>query len=179
VDELLANLGVRELGEDANLLVATELEAILCRLHALLQPEPLFGILERGELDADGSAVRRIEPRDDVAKRGRLGTRHVERGERAVEIGLGEVEVDELELGRRGGLEAERIDPGEEPPRPVGAMSCDTRPCIPATDIASATAAKDLDGRLSGRPRRRRIELMRGRLARRIAMAVRPSSCPR
>ena len=62
VDELLEDLGVGELGEDAELLFAAELEPVLRRLHPLLQPEALFGIFEVRELDADRAAVGR--PRD-------------------------------------------------------------------------------------------------------------------
>ena len=49
-------------------------------------------------------------------KRRGLGPRHVDGRERAIEVAVGQIEIAELELGRSGRLETQRIDVREEVP---------------------------------------------------------------
>ena len=73
VDELLEDLRVAELGQDPELLAVREREPVLRRLHPVLEPKALVAALDLGVLDADRSAVRLLEPLDDLAER--LGRR--------------------------------------------------------------------------------------------------------
>src|SRR5262249_1894995 len=108
VDELLEDLGVGELREDAHLRVAVELEPVLRRFHALLEPSAFFRILDLCEFGADRTAVRRFEARDDVAQRRLFRARYVDRRISAIEVGLAEAEIGEIELRSRGRLETQR-----------------------------------------------------------------------
>ena len=115
VHELLEDLGVREVLEDANELRVVELRAVARRLHRVLEPLACVGLLDVRELDADRSAVRLGEVRDDLAERGAAGeATDADRRELDVVVGLGQPEVRQLELGGGLGRRAERIDLREQ-----------------------------------------------------------------
>ena len=77
VEELFENLGIGELGEDADLLVVTQSDVVAARLHARLQPVTRLAVLEEGELDADGSRIGVFQAGDDLLKRLRRRPREV------------------------------------------------------------------------------------------------------
>ena len=100
VQELLEDLGVGELREHAELLVAAELDAVERALHAALQPAALLGILDERELGADGAAVGLLQARHDVRQRQRGRTGHVAGEEDGLRIDLIEAELGEAQLAR-------------------------------------------------------------------------------
>ena len=117
VDELLEDLGVAQLGEDAELLLLGEGQPVPRGLHALLEPVALLGILDGGVLDADGAAVRLLQGAEDLAQGGHRGhAGEVDGGEGLVEVLREEVEVAEVELGRGVLGRSQGVDVGEEVP---------------------------------------------------------------
>ncbi len=115
VDELLEDLRLGELRENANELGTLERRVVTRGLHAVLKPEARFGLLDLRELDADGGAVRLAQVGDDLAQGRPLGeAAHPGRGEGLVEVRVCQSEVRELELGVRLGRIAERVDVREE-----------------------------------------------------------------
>ncbi len=115
VQELLEDLRVGELGEDPELLVGPEVEAVAGRLHRLLQPGPRLSILEEGELGADAPGVGLGEALEDLLERGRVRTGHVAAGEESVGSDVREAVALEEELVRlRVLLDAQRVEVGVE-----------------------------------------------------------------
>ena len=115
VHELLEDLGVGQVLQDANALGVVERRLVPRRLHRVLEPVARFGIFDVRVFDADRAAVRLAEMADDVPQRG--ARRHAADAagrDLEVVIGLGQVEVPELELGRGLGRLTERIDAREE-----------------------------------------------------------------
>ena len=115
VQERLERLRVGEAPEDAQLLLAAELDLVPGRLHPLLQPAADDRVLAVHELGPDSAAIGPLEARDDLAQ-GQRRRAHVEvaGGEQLVQVLAGQAEVLGLQLGRRRLEQAERIDVGEQ-----------------------------------------------------------------
>ena len=115
-DELLEDHRVGQPGEDADLLVAAELQAVLRFLHRVLQPLADFQVVDVHELDADGPAVGVAEPVENVAER--LVVRPGQRigREAAVEVGFGKAPELRFQFWRHGPGNAQRIDLGDQVP---------------------------------------------------------------
>jgi hypothetical protein len=75
LDELLEHDRVGQLGEDAQLGVARQLDAVAGALHARLQPLAHLEVVDVHELHADGPRVRLAQRVDHVADRGGVGER--------------------------------------------------------------------------------------------------------
>ena len=96
-------------------------EALLhaSELEFVLQPQPLVGVRDVGELGADVAAVDGLEPRDDLAQRRALGHPVVAACgvELRVEIRIAEARVVEVEHARARALQQpQRIDVRDQVP---------------------------------------------------------------
>ena len=102
MQELLEDLGVRELGKDANLLFSAEIDVVARELHALAEPISRLLILEKRELDADRSRVGVFQSFEHGPER--LGCRpcQVARRKDGVRIDVGKAVAlqNELVFGR-------------------------------------------------------------------------------
>ena len=115
VQELLEDLGVGELGEDANLLLATEVDVVSGQLHAVAEPIARLPVLEEGELDADRSRVRVFQACQNRAQRFVRRPCQVARREDGVRVDMGEPVALQNELfSGRLTMQAQRIQVGEE-----------------------------------------------------------------
>ena len=106
--------------EDADLLVAGKLQAVLRFFHPPLQPLPHFQVVDVHELGADRPAIGIAKPVHDVAERLRVRTGQRVGRELAIEIGFGKPPELRFQFRRHGPRNAQRIDLGDQvPPDPV------------------------------------------------------------
>src|SRR5690606_32957310 len=98
VEELLEDLGVRELREQAHLVVGAQIDAVARGLHGVLEPVPGLAVLEEGILDADRARVGLVEAVDDLAEgAGGLAEGEVTGGEDRLRVDLVEAVAGEEE----------------------------------------------------------------------------------
>ena len=115
MEKLLENLSVGELRENAHEPGFVQGAMIARRLHGFLQPVPLLGVFNMGELDADGPAIGAGKMVDDLPKRSFVRqARQTLGGKRAIEVVRSQAEVGEVEFGLRRGAFAEGVQVGEE-----------------------------------------------------------------
>jgi len=102
MEELLEDLRVGELGQDANLLLAAEVDVIARKLHPLPEPIARLSVLEGRELDADRSCVGVFESLEHGPQRLGGRSRQVARREDCVWLDVGESVAlqNELVFGR-------------------------------------------------------------------------------
>jgi hypothetical protein len=117
LDELLEHHRVGELGQDADLRLAGELDVVAGALHALLQPLAHLEVVDVHELRTDGPGVGLPQRLDDVTHGLGVGEGGLEH--RPVHVGLGEAVVGRVDLGDLLGGGAERVEVGHA----VGAHS--------------------------------------------------------
>ncbi len=113
VEERLEFLGAEEIGEDALLFLPGEGGTAPGALDPVPDPAALGEDLHVHVFDADVAAVGVLKDGEDLAQGELAAARQGPGVEDAVEIGLGEVEVLQGELGHLGLVEAEGIEGGE------------------------------------------------------------------
>src|SRR5207248_2204737 len=163
-DELLERDRVGQAGQDSQLLLAGELEPILCSLHPFLEPLADGGIVDVHVLDANGSAVRVPKKIENFGKRQRLFARNCLARKNPLHVRRRKTVRRGIELRRvllragRSGLEAEGIDARDQ----MATEAIGTDQLIdPVLHAGHATLdfAASLVGRASVRTsRRRRVE---------------------
>jgi hypothetical protein len=115
VQECLEDLGVRQLAEQAALLVGPQLASVRPIFEPLANPRLDAEIIDVHVLDAGEPAVGRAESCEDLAQRQDRGLAAQMHREARVVILLREAVVRGIELGMRDRLmEAERIELGED-----------------------------------------------------------------
>ncbi len=111
VDEGLQRLGLRQLEQDAALVVAGQLRLVGVLLDRLAHPAAAFAVLDVLVLDADRTAVGLLQPGDDVAQLEAGGDAADVVRELAVEISFGDAVGVETEQ-RIGGavVQSQRVE---------------------------------------------------------------------
>ena len=99
LQELLEHLGADHLVQDPHPIRARQRQPVARRFHPVLQPRPQLDVVQVGQLDADGPAVRLAQQLDELAQRRAVRPGHVLAAEHQVEVLVGEPEV--LERDRR------------------------------------------------------------------------------
>jgi hypothetical protein len=110
VEKFLEQLGLVDAAEDADLERLGELRLEAGGLDALLEPAAGVLILDVRVFHADMAAIDLVERCEDVAKLQLAAAGEVADVECGVEVGLGEAEVTQRELGRGRGRVAERVE---------------------------------------------------------------------
>ena len=112
-NELLESDGIGQAGENAQLFLAADLDAIFGRFHPFLKPATNAEIVDVHELHADGAAVGIAQTLNDVAQGQKALAMHRLAGKTAIHVRFGEAVMRGIEFGGNGAREAEWIDVGD------------------------------------------------------------------
>ena len=116
LEELLEHLGADHLVEQLQPILARQHQPVARRFHPALQPGPQLDVVQVGELDADGPAVRLAQQPDQLAQRRPVRAGDVLAAEHQVEILLGEPEVLERDRRQLAPHQPERVEVGGQVP---------------------------------------------------------------
>ncbi|OPZ13663.1 MAG: hypothetical protein BWZ10_02004 [candidate division BRC1 bacterium ADurb.BinA364] len=111
LDELFEDRRVGQAGQDAQLRLARQLQAVQRRFHSPLQPLADRQIVDVHELRPDAAAIRGAQAFEDFAPLHRPAVAQRSAGEGQFHILVGQAVIGRLELRNLGRGHAERIEP--------------------------------------------------------------------
>ena len=117
VQEFFERLGRDQQFENAPRFVRRKCRAIENRLHPLLEPRPLLLVRDVHELDAERSAIRRLQLCEQIAKRLGRRTQKAAGAERAAQVFFREAELVQLQERMGRAVVTQRIEPGDAMPQ--------------------------------------------------------------